>query len=166
MILGSTRTSKRPLRAIHVDDALNVGLDLRARQGPARLRLDFGGKLLVLDALVALELDAVDDRRLDDRHDDATALVDDLDVLKQAGGDQRFIGAVDLDRIEPLAGRELEIVPDRRRFDAPIPSHFDRLRSGGLRRQDRARGHAKRHRAQQQSGHAKLKKRPHHKFHA
>ena len=84
--------------AIDLDDALHVRLHDAARQRAALLRLDLGLELLVLDPGVALELDAVDDRILDHRDDDAAARLPDVDVLEQAGPVERLVGLVDLDR--------------------------------------------------------------------
>ena len=57
-----------------------------------------GEKLLVLDALVALELDAADHRVLDHRDDEAAALPVGSARREQAGREQRLDAFVDLQR--------------------------------------------------------------------
>src|ERR1041384_7143426 len=106
--------------AIDLDDALDIGLHQRTRQRSARFRLDFGEQLLVLDALVALELDAADDRVLDHRHDEAAALPAIAYVGEQAGGEQRLDAFVGFDGIEPLTGADAEIGANRVRLDAAV----------------------------------------------
>ena len=68
-------------------DALGVRLDHRARERAARLGLDFSGKLLVLDLLVAFEGDAPDHGVFDHGHDQPAARLVDSHVLEQAGLD-------------------------------------------------------------------------------
>jgi hypothetical protein len=111
--------------AVDFHDALGVGLHHRARQGSARLRLDFRRELLVLDLLVALESDAVDDRVFDDGDHDPTAGTADLHILEQAGFDQRLEAVVDRGTIQPAAGAGLEIGADRLHLDAAVPHHLD-----------------------------------------
>ena len=82
--------------AIDFGDALGVGLHHRTRQRAARLGLHFRRKLLVLDLLVALEGDAADHRIFDHGHDQMAAGLVDLDVLEQAGLDQRLQAVIDL----------------------------------------------------------------------
>ena len=101
---------------------------MRPREGPARLGLDFGRELLVLDLLVALERDAVDHRVFDHRDDDTAAGLVDLHVLEQAGRDQRLEAVVDRGLIETPAGTGPEIGADRLGLDAAIALDHDRLR--------------------------------------
>ena len=85
-IFGSTRGGEAALAAIELDDPGDVGADLRAGEDLARREPDFGQDLVVLDALVALEDDAVDDRILADRDDQIAGLgAGDHDVGEQLG---------------------------------------------------------------------------------
>ena len=124
--------------AIDFDDALHVRLHDAARQRSALLRLDLGLELLVLDPRVALELDAVDDRILDDHDDDAAAGLPDVDLLEQAGPVERLVGFVDLDRRR--AGRPGR-AGNRSGWSRPRPAgcpgrrYWPRLRIGAGRRQ-------------------------------
>ena len=81
--------------AIDFGDPLGVGLHHRTRQRAARLGLDFRRELLVLDLLVALEGNAADHRIFDHGHHQAAAGLVDLDVLEQAGFDQRLQAVID-----------------------------------------------------------------------
>jgi hypothetical protein len=81
--------------AIDLGDALGVRLHHRARQGSTRLGLDFSGKLLVLDLLVALEGDTVDHGVFHHGDQEVATGVTDVHVLEQAGFDQRFQALVD-----------------------------------------------------------------------
>src|SRR6202035_3531784 len=85
---------------IDFGDALGVGLHHGTRQRAPRLGLDFGGKLLILDLLVALEGDAPDHRVLNDGHQQVTPGLADPDVLEQAGLDQRLQAVIDLRLIQ------------------------------------------------------------------
>ena len=115
--------------AIDFGDPQRVGLHHRARQRAARLRLHLGLKLLVLDLLVALEGDAADDRVFDHAdHDPAAGLVD-LDVLEQAGLDQRLQRVVDLALVEPTARTGSEIGADGFDLNPPVALDHDRSRS-------------------------------------
>ena len=93
---------------IDLDDALDVGLHHGARQRAAGFRLDFLLKLLVLDLRVALEGEPIDDRRLDDGHDEPAARLGDADVLEQARGVKRLQRGIDLGGVDLLAGRTLK----------------------------------------------------------
>src|SRR5205814_3376980 len=125
--------------AVDFDDALHIGLHHRARQRAARLGLDFLVELLVLDALVALELDAADDGILDHRDDHTVALECRAHVGKQTGRVERLDALVDLQRIEPLTGADAEVGANRIAFDAAIAFHNDGgrgLRHDGIRRHE------------------------------
>ena len=83
--------------AIQFEDALDVVLDLGAGVDHARPQLRLGLHLLVLEALVTLEGDAVDDGVLDDPHDQIGSVPADGDVGEQAGveqGLQRLVHAL------------------------------------------------------------------------
>src|SRR6266436_4991196 len=112
--------------AIDLGDTLGVGLDHGTRQRAARLGLDFRGKLLVLDLLVALERHAADHRVFDHRHQQATARLTDFDVLEQACLDQRFQAVIDTGLIETPAGTRLEIGANGLDLDAAIALDLNR----------------------------------------
>ena len=119
---------------IDLDDAGDVGLHHRLRQRAAGLRLDFLLELLVLDLRVALEGEPVDDRGLHHGHNQPAARLRNPDVLKQAGGVERFQRGVDLGGIEALARGDLEVRADGLGFDPAIAFDHDRGRAGlGLR---------------------------------
>ncbi len=124
---------------VDLEDALNVGLHERAREGAARLRLNFRGKLLVLGFLVAFELDAIDDGIFDHRHQNPIDPGRDPHVLEQAGGVEPFEGRVDFGCVEPLAGSDAEIGANRIRLYAAVTFDIDaqRLRDGNIRGHDR-----------------------------
>ncbi len=124
---------------VDLDDALHVRLHERAREGAARLRLDFLGKLLVLGFLVAFERDAIDDGILDHRHQNPIGPGRDPHVLEQAGGVEPLEGGVDLGCIQPLAGSDAEIRANRIRLDTAVTFDIDaqRLRDGDIRGHDR-----------------------------
>src|SRR3954469_6173607 len=67
---------------INLDDPLYVGLHLRTRQRTALLGLNLKLELLVLDAAVAFERNAIDDRTLHHNHLDAAAGSVNAHVLK------------------------------------------------------------------------------------
>ena len=104
---------------------------------------------LVLDPAIAFELNPVDDRRLGDRHDDLRAGATDLNVLEQAGTDQRLVGAVDLELVEPLSRPQPEIRLNRARFDPPIALNDDLLSRGVVGSRDRTGKGADQNRAEQ-----------------
>src|SRR4029079_15979404 len=112
--------------AVDFRDPLRVRLHHRARERAARLRLDFRGKLLVLDLLVALEGDAADHRVFDHDDDDPAALGVDADVLEQAGLDQRLEAAVDLGLAETAARTGTEIRTDGFDLDPATALNDDR----------------------------------------
>jgi hypothetical protein len=62
------------LSAIELDDAGDVGAGARTREDLARCEPDLGNDLVVLEAAVAFEDDAVDDRILTDLENDVTGL--------------------------------------------------------------------------------------------
>ncbi len=85
------------LAAVHIEDALNVGLDAGAGVHRARLQLHFLGQSIAFDLCVPLERNAVDERILNngDHHDGAFAIYS--NVLEETGceeGSQAFIGFV------------------------------------------------------------------------
>jgi hypothetical protein len=109
--------------AVHVDHVLDVPAYRGLRERPPRLEADRGGEVLVLELLVALELQVLDHRRLDHGDDEARALVGDPDVLELAGVVEFLQRPVDRRRIVQrvgLAGRRLEVRAYRFRIDAPV----------------------------------------------
>lgn len=71
------------LLKIGFGDLVRVGLGGRGRIDPARLRLQKRREVLVVDAPVALDRNAVDRRILDDPDQERVALRDDLDALEK-----------------------------------------------------------------------------------
>jgi len=71
-----------------------------------------------------------DHRVFDHGHDQATARLTDLDVLEQAGLDQRLEAVIDTRLIEAPAGPWFEIGADSLDLDTPVP--FDLNRRNGL----------------------------------
>ena len=166
--LGLDADVVAPVAAIDLDDALDVGLHERTRERAARLRLDFGDQLLVLDALVALELDAADHRVLDHRDDEAAALPAVAHVGKQAGREQRLDALVGFQGIEPLTGADAEIGADRVRLDAAVALDNDRrsgLRHGAARRHEGRYARPKNNPTEDQAGDSQPSY-PHPKSHA
>ena len=106
-------------------DALGVGLHHRTRQCSARLGLDFGRKLLVLDLLVALEGNTTDHRVFNHRDDKAAACAVNLHVLEQAGLDQGLQTVVHAAGVECAVRAGLEVGADRVGFDATVPLDRD-----------------------------------------
>ena len=105
--LGIDGRGEAALALVQFDDPLDVGTDLRTGKDLARREPDFGGDLVRLDALVALEHDAVDDRVFLDRdHQIATVGARDDDVGEQLGRIEVFqrgielLGGIDLPRDE------------------------------------------------------------------
>ena len=135
-----------PLAPIDIEDALHVGLNAGAGEDGARLQLHLVAQRLGVDLAVALEGDLIDDRVLDDRHDDVGAGAIDAHVGEQAGGEQRLDGAVDLGRVVGVAHGELEVGADSLGLDAPVAADGDvpdsaRLRYRGGSEQDGIRTH-------------------------
>src|SRR5262245_15161184 len=120
--------------AVDFSNALRVRLHHRAREGAARLGLDFGRELVVLDLLVALKGDAADHRVFHHDDDDPAALGANTDVLEQAGLDQGLQAVVDLGLAEATARAGTEIRADGLDFDATVTLDHDRGRRLGSRR--------------------------------
>ena len=138
-ILGVTRHVVAARALVDLEDALHVRLHERAREGAARLRLNFRGELLVLGLLVAFERNAIDDGIFDHRHQDPTRPGRDPHVLEQAGRIEPLEGGVDLGCVQPLAGSDAEIRANRVRLDTAVTFDIDaqRLRDGNIRSHDR-----------------------------
>src|SRR6266545_4248044 len=113
--------------SIDLDDALDVGLDDRARQRATLARLDLKLELVVLDLPIALKRNAIDDRILGHPHDDPAARRLNADVLKQPRRQQRLIGFVDLEGPNSPVRSRLEIGADRIGLDPPISLNHDRV---------------------------------------
>jgi len=101
--------------------ACTLGRDSESRA----FGLDFLLELLVLHPVVAFEGKPVDHRRFHHRDDDVAARLGDVDVVKKAGGIERFQPGVDLGGVEVLAGADLEIAAHRIRFDAAVALDHD-----------------------------------------
>ena len=109
-----------PDMPVGLDDAVDVGLHRGALQRAARLGLDGGGKIGVLDLLVAFEGDAVEHRGLGDMHDQPLAGAVDRDLVEQAGRDQRFQRRIARGFIELSVGCGMKIRADGFGIDAAI----------------------------------------------
>ncbi len=118
---------------INIIDPLDVGLDGRLAERPARFRLDLGGQLLGFDLAVALEENPIDHVVFGDMDDDRAACVSDVHIGKQAGGVEILDAFVDGGRIGPR-----KVGTDCFAVDALIAFDLDRR---GMRR----RSHEDRH---------------------
>jgi hypothetical protein len=125
---------------IDFDDALHVGLHGRLGQRPARFRLHFDLKLVVLGLLVAFEGNAVDHGIFDHGDHHAAAGIVNTDVGKQACGVKRLKSFVDFLGAKPATGAGPEIRANGFRFDAPVAFDNDgisRLRNSDARGRNR-----------------------------
>ena len=125
--------------AVDLDDALHVGLHCRTLQRAALLGLDFKLELLVLDAAVALEGNAVDDRILNQDDANAAARGVDAHVLEEPCTDKRFVGVIDLQGTKPAVRPRLEVGAYRAGLDPPVALDHDirpGLGVGGAHRHD------------------------------
>ncbi len=128
--------------AIDLDDALDVGLHLRAREHHARLQLHFLLEVLGRDLAVTLVVDLVDDRALDDVDDERglRRVPVQPHVRKQPRSEQRLQGAVGGGRRIRIAFAKGDIGEHRRGLDALRSLDHDMQdgrrgrRSGGGRR--------------------------------
>ena len=91
-----------------------------ALQRAARLGLDGGGKVGVLDLLVAFECDAVEHGRFGQMHDEPLAGAFDGNLVEQAGRDQRFQRRVARGVVEMSVGRGVKIGADGLGVDAAV----------------------------------------------
>src|SRR5262249_28642815 len=80
--LGVDLRRVHALAAIHIKNALYVGLHAGPGIDGARLELDLGRQCVVVDLLVAFECDLGDDRVFDHDDDDRSSLAPDANVLK------------------------------------------------------------------------------------
>ena len=118
--LGFNLSGEPTRAAINFKHALNVRLNLRAREHHAWLQLDFIFERLAGNLGVTVERDAVDDRILNDLHrHDAVGLLD-LNVSKEAGREQRLQRLVDLRLRIGLTFLDHHIGDDRGFLDALI----------------------------------------------
>ena len=120
---------------VEIDDPDHVGLHGRRDERAARLGLQLGGQLLVLEAFVALESDAIDERGFDHRDGQAVGGARDLHVREQAAGVKRLETRVDRGGVERLARLRFEITADGVGLEAPVALDRDR-RDGALRRRE------------------------------
>ncbi len=84
LVLRRHRRGEAAGAAIDFENALDVLLDAREREGLARLSLGLFLETLGRDGVVALEDDAVDDRVLEHAHDEVVAARLHLDVGEQS----------------------------------------------------------------------------------
>ena len=109
-----------------LDDAADVGLHGGALQRAARLRFDGGGKVGVLDLLVALECDAVEHGRFGKMHHKPLAGAFDGNLVEQARRDQRFQRRVTRGVVEMPVGRRVKVGAHGLGIDAAVPFDDDR----------------------------------------
>ena len=100
-------------------------LGQRRREHRARLELHLRTKLVVGQLVVALEGDAVDQRVLDQAHDQRVALAVDPHVLEQAGGVERLQAAIEAVGIERVARLHQHVGQDRPGLDSLIALDLD-----------------------------------------
>ena len=120
--------------AIDLGDAPRVGLNHRARERAARLGLNFGRKLLVLDLLIALESDPANHGIFDHRDDDAAAGPADPYILEQARLDQGLQAVIDSAGVERAVRTGLEIGADGVGLNATVALDRDQFGLLGRRR--------------------------------
>ena len=109
--------------AIALEDALGVTLHLGAGEHGTRLRFDEAEQRGVLELLVALEIDAIDGRVLDDVDDEGTARGGDANVGEQTGGEQRLQRRVDIGGAIRFARLDGEVGADGLLLDALVAVH-------------------------------------------
>ena len=146
-VLAQIHDLRRHLGVVTADavvgflDRLDVGVQHILRERPARLELHGGGKLGVLELLVALEKNLVDDRIFVDLDDQRRARLVDADVGKQPGREQPLHGLVDVGVRKRLAGRDVEIAANRLGIDPLIALNFDAANDRSLRERDKCELH-------------------------
>ena len=107
------------------EQLLAVVLRHVGREDGARTQRELVAQLLVGQGVVALEGDAVDDRILDDVHDERVALAAERDVLEEAGGVEGLEAAVEFGLIEGLAGGDDHVGQDGLLADPVVALDLD-----------------------------------------
>ena len=110
---------------IKLDDALDVGLHSRGREGPLRLGLHFVCELFLLQCRIAFERDLIDHRVLGHDDDDTITRPFDADIAKQRGRLEGFESGVGGAGIELAAGTETKIGADRVGLDVMVALNDD-----------------------------------------
>ncbi len=100
----------------------------------ARLGLQQREQLVVLQALVAFDVDPVDQRKLGDLYNQRRAARVDGDGFEQAGGDETLVGVVQFSRTHRLATSESQIGHHRVGLDRVEPFDLHRVEGIALRR--------------------------------
>ena len=111
---------------VQIEDTLPVLLGQRRREHRARLELHLRTKLVIGQLVVALEGDAVDQRVLDQTHDQRIAFAVDPHVLEQAGGVERLQAAIEPVGIERVARLHQHVGQDRPGLDSLVALDLDR----------------------------------------
>src|SRR4249920_3373604 len=87
---GLDGCSEPSLPAVEIKDAFDIVLHSRPGIDDARTQLDLGIQIFVVELAVTFEGDAVDDRVFDHLNDQSVADAAQIDISKQAGGEQRL----------------------------------------------------------------------------
>ena len=115
------------LPAIELKDPVDIGADRRAGEDLARRELDLRRDLVVLEALVALQDDAVDDRVFADvDHQVAGVGAGDGDVGEQLGRVEVLQRLIERDGGVGLARRQVRISANRFRLEPLVALDRDR----------------------------------------
>ena len=130
--------------AIHLGNRGGIGLGGAGRIDPARLRGDDICQFFILEALVALEVDDVDNRVFLDPDHKAVALRRNLNFFEQARADDPLIGVVQLCHAQPLSALDSRKSKDRGGVDKVVSLDHDLikavfLRHGGCKQRRRNR---------------------------
>ena len=103
---------------VKVDDTLHVVLYAGPGENDAWPQLDFALQNFALEALVAFECDAVDDRVFHDTDDDRRPFLAQHDIGKQSGGEQLLQGFIQCRGADRVADSDGHIRADGVGFDA------------------------------------------------
>ncbi len=138
--LGLDAGGKPTLAAVELENSLDVRTRRRTGEDLPRGKLDLRRDLVVLEALVALQDDAVDDRVFADRDDEVAGIAaGDGDVGEQLGRVQVLQRLVERDRGVGLAGGQIGVGANRLGLETLVALDRDRAdralgRSRGWRR--------------------------------
>src|SRR6185295_3816062 len=111
---------------VYFDDAPDVGLHGGALQRAAWLRFDGGGKVGILDLLVAFECDAVEHGRFGQMHHKPLAGAFDGNLFEQARCNQCFQRGVTCGFVEVPVGCWVKVGAHGLGIDAAVPLDDDR----------------------------------------
>src|SRR6185437_4746340 len=121
--LGVDARSETALAAVQVEDPVDVGADGRAGEDLPRRELDLRQDLVLLEALVALEDDAVDDRVLANVDDEIAGLgPGDVRVGEQVGRVKVLERLIERASGVGLARRQVGVGTDGFRLESLVAS--------------------------------------------